>query len=401
MMGVFLSVLICGLSLDLGVFENDRLKMQAAADAAVLGAQVSHDQEDSNWVTNGQADAATNGYTNGANGVTVTVAEQPSSGAYAGFYDAIQATVTMPVAPMFMSVVRTGKVTVSSTSVALETPCVYLTGAHSPAWTSYPLTLQTASSVGRWGGSSMGCPVYVNKGISADSNSSLWENSFVSSGTAAQSSVLGGVFHAPRYGAATVTDPLSYLTQPVFSACTSGDTSVNLVNATKTLSPGTYCKGLNFTGSTITLNPGLYIICGGGSWTNSTVTGSGVTLFFTQSGDGNYGQFVATRSLIELSAPTSSSGGGTPGMLFWGDRNWVATSAQDFQFLYGYGNVGDGIFYTTGTGIEFNANTYSGPDYLAFVTDNMLIISTAIQPMSNFTSLSGGNPFRPLGGMVQ
>jgi hypothetical protein len=88
-------------------------------------------------------------------------------------------------------------------------------------------------------------------------------------------------------------------------------------------------------------------------------------------------------------------------MLFWGDRNWVATSAQDFQFLYGYGNVGDGIFYTTGTGIEFNANTYSGPDYLAFVTDNMLIISTAIQPMSNFTSLSGGNPFRPLGGMVQ
>jgi hypothetical protein len=398
-MSIVLGLACCGLALDIGMIEVYRIKMQNAADAAALAGQVSHDQEDANWITNGQQDAQQNGFTDQANGVTVSVYQGPTGGLYSADYDAVEATITKSFQPIFLG----SKMTISAKAASLESPCIFATGAYSPAWTSYPITLQLTSSIGRFTGSTMGCPVYYNKGLTMDPTSSLWENSFVSSGSAAASNVAGAVNpHQPRYLAPSVTDPLSYLTQPTAGACIDANTSVNLIGVTKTLAPGTYCKTLTFLNSTITLSPGLYIMCNGANWTNSTVTGNGVTLFFTQAGDGKYGQFIATRSTLTLSAPVDSSNGGTPGMLFWADRNWTPTAAQDFQFLFGYGPIGDGIYYTVNTGILFNANTVSGTHYLCFDTDNLNLIATALQPMSNFTVLAGGNPFKSyIGGLVQ
>jgi len=70
---IILSILFCGITLDLGMVERTRLRMQNAADAAALGAQVSHDQEDPNWLNNAMLDASQNGYTNGGEGGTVSV----------------------------------------------------------------------------------------------------------------------------------------------------------------------------------------------------------------------------------------------------------------------------------------------------------------------------------------
>jgi hypothetical protein len=151
----------------------------------------------------------------------------------------------------------------------------------------------------------------------------------------------------------------------------------------------------------VTLSPGLYIITGGGTWTNSHVSGNGVTLYFTQKGDGNYGQFKVTNTPMTLSAPTVSSGGSIPAILLMNNPSWVKTAAQDFQFLSGSTNSGDGILYTVGTGIEFSSSPFTATHYLCFDVDNLLLVSTAIKPLSNFTTVATGDPFTPMGGIVQ
>ena len=410
-------VLFCGLTIDIGIMETHHLQMQSAADGAALGAQVSHDQEDTSYLSNGILDAGLNGFTNGSYGVTVTVTN-PTSGNYSGYYDAVQATISQTSPTNFMGLTNRGKTTVSATAVALMTPCVYVTGAHSPSLTTYSLSLTTGSSLGYTNGSTMGCPVYVNSGLNLDVTSKLWTNATNVVGASSSSALSGTVYHQPRFGAVSQTDPLVYtaacatlsascvngtafgISPPSFSSCTY--TSHTWTSgSTFTLSPGTYCSSFNFTSSTVTLSPGLYIITGGGTWTNSKVSGSGVTLYFTQKGDGNYGQFKVTNTQMTLSAPTVSSGGSIPTILLMNNPSWVKTAAQDFQFLSSSTNSGDGILYTVGTGIEFSSSPFTATHYLCFDVDNLLLVSTAIKPLSNFTTVATGDPFTPMGGIVQ
>jgi Flp pilus assembly protein TadG len=269
---IVISILFCGITLDLGMVERTRLRMQNAADAAALGAQVSHDQEDANWLNNALLDAAQNGYTNGGDGgtVSVTVTEQPTTGAYAGNYDAVQVTITKTMNTVFMGSLNGGKTTMTVSAVSLLTPCVYLTGAHSPGVT-YPLSLQTGSSIGYWGGSMLGCTLYVNRGVYVNGVSSLWANATNIVGSAGGSSIAGGDFHPPRYNATAQADPLAYspacailnsncihststgVSLPSFSSCSY--TGRTWATGT-TLSPGTYCGSFNFTNETVTLSPG-------------------------------------------------------------------------------------------------------------------------------------------------
>ena len=250
-----LIILFCGLTLDVANLELTKMRMQSAADAAALGAQVAHDREDTAWVDDGIADAGSNGFTNGVNGVVTTIAEKPSTGNYAGDYDAIAVTISEPVSTYFMQTAGINSLTVSAQATSIMTPCSYFTGAKS--LTTYALNLSTGSSIGRWGGSTMGCTIYVGTGLKVDTNSSLWTNAENVVGSASSSSLSGGIFHAPRYGATAYSDPLSSITQPVFSSCshpagtgvTAGTAAVHITaNGTYTLNPGTYCGGLNFSG---------------------------------------------------------------------------------------------------------------------------------------------------------
>jgi Flp pilus assembly protein TadG len=404
--------MFCGLTLDVANMELTKLTMQNASDAAALGAQIAHDREDTDWVNQGIGDAGLNGFKNGVNSTIVTIAERPSTGTYAGYYDAIVVTIQQQVPTYFMRIAGVNSLTVNASSVSLMTPCSYFTGAKTPALTPYALNLSTGSSIGRWGGSTMGCPIYVGTGIKVDSNSSLWTNAENVAGSNVASSLSGGVFHAPRYSAPAHSDPLTSITQPAFVSCNhpagtgvaSGTASVHITtNGSYTLNPGTYCGGLNFSGGgTFTLNPGLYIICAGANWNGVHVNGTGVTLFFTQKGDNIYGQFIVTMGTYNLSAPISSANGSIPKILVFGDRHWVNTAAsgQDFQFLSGV-YTGDGIYYTTGTGIEVLGSTFSGSNYFGFDTDNMLIVSSAVSPLGNYSAFSDGNPFRPQGGLME
>jgi hypothetical protein len=387
-------LLFCGLSLDVGLLELRKLQMQSAADAAAIAAELEWERGTGNWVAQAQADAGVNGFTNGANNVTVAAVNPATAGDYAGYYDAIQVTVTQKVQTIFMGALSGGAVTMSATAVSLIPPCSFYTGL-----------IATTNATPFWiknSGASMttNCPLYIGTGLEVDSGATLSAGAENVTGSAGPSILTGTVSPAPNFSQPVATDPLASIVSPSFSSCS--QTSYSLSSGTATLTPGTYCKGIQLTSSTVTLNPGLYILTGASDWKGSTVTGTGVTFFLTQGGGGSFGTFkIEQSSTISISAPTDSSHGGIANVLLMNDRAWVDTGHnEDFQCSAST-IAGDGIWYTTGTGLYFNSCPVSAPHYLGMVTDNLYDSHSALTVSSDYSNVTTGNPFRTRGVLVQ
>ena len=138
--------------------------------------------------------------------------------------------------------------------------------------------------------------------------------------TAATIEVVGGVQKSggatfsptPTTGVAPLADPLAGLSGPTTSGLTSYG-SVNLSSGSSTINPGIYSRiNVSGTGTRLTLNPGTYIIEGGGLTVSgsASLTGSGVFLYNAGSNypgsGGSYGGITLSGSgTIELTAPTS------------------------------------------------------------------------------------------------
>jgi hypothetical protein len=291
-----------------------------------------------------------------------------------------------------MGALNGGHVTLSAQAVALQTPCVYLTGTG--ALQPYTLEGETGSMLAD------SCPIYVNTNMYVSANGHIAVDAINVAGPASSSNIVGFAYPSPHFNSPAIADPLASIASPSFSGC--NHTSYSLSNGTATLSPGTYCKGLNFSNSTVTLNPGLYIVTGGATWSGSTVSGAGVTLFFTQGGGGGYGQFLIDNgSNVTLTAPTATANGAIATILVFADRSWAATGAQDFK-LENSTIQGDGVWYLTGAGlVVFSCGTFTGTDYLGIVADNVQFWGTYFKPENNYSNIPSGNPFRPLGGLVQ
>jgi hypothetical protein len=386
-------VLFCGLVLDVGMLQLKTLQLQNAADAAAFGAVLEAERNTGNWMAQGKADAGINGFTDGSNSVTITVPyPPPASGPYAGRYDAFLITVSQTVSTLFMGALSgAGSVTLSAQSIGLMTPCIYLTGTGALQY--YTLDGDTGSLLGS------PCPIYVNTRLTTNVANIATESIDVA-GSAASSSIAGFTFPPPSFNVPVMADPLAAVASPAFSSC--NHTSYSKTGGSATLSYGTYCKGLNLSNTTIFLNPGLYIITGGATWTNSTVSGSGVTLFFTSGGGGSDGKFIIqSSSNVTISAPTASSNGSIPGILVFTDRTWTPTSPQDVA-LQNSTIQGDGIWYLPGTGLYVSScGNVNGTNYLGVVADNMYLAGTIFTVSNNYSNVTTGNPFRTLSAAVQ
>jgi hypothetical protein len=388
-------ILLCGLSVDLGMLELKKLQMQSAADAAAISAELEAERGTNNWVSLGQQDASQNGFTNGVNSTTVSVVEGANYGTYNGRYDGLQVSIAQPVKTIFMGALNGGYITLKAASVAQITPCVYLTGT----------TLQQYTFDG-YSGAFKGdsCPFNFNGNIYT-AVTSLAPEAINISGSAGGSSIGGYAWPTPiNYNAPAVTDPLAYVTSPTFNGtCNHTSYAPYNVSTPLTLSPGSYCQGLNITNcSHVTLSPGLYVITGGGTWYNSTITGTGVTLYFTSGGGGTDSKFnISGGSVVTLSAPTASSNGSIAGILIFTDRNWTHTNPQDVDIISST-FTGDGIWYLPSTGLYVdNSGTFTGTNYFGIVADNMTITGTSVQMLNNYSSVVTGNPFRIQGPLVQ
>lgn len=428
-LGLLVSVFFCGLTVDIGRMELKKVQLQTAADAAALGAELESERGVPggvtnagtawDWVAHGKADAALNGFTDGQNGTTVTIVQNPTSGAYAGRYDAIQATVSQTYKTIFMGVLNSGRYTLSAQAIALVPTCTYFLGAQSA---SYSYSFNNASA-----GLNSACPVYSGYSASVDAFAKMWGFGLNISGPSSSSLPQGWMTQVSQgpgasgnpagqsatYNAPIVTDPLSYIPHPTTTHC--DFQSYSLTSGSATLNPGTYCGsnaapstvGMNITNASVTLNPGLYYITGGVNWQHANVTGTGVTLFFSnRNGLNNYGQVnignSGGASVITLSAPTDSTNGAIPGILFFADRRWISTASMDFNFGT-YGSfTGDGIWYLPNTGLYIWLNgTFSVPHYGSLVVRNTYIFGTSVNSNGDYSWLSGGSPFRRQAVLVQ
>src|SRR5262245_16050113 len=92
---------------------------------------------------------------------------------------------------------------------------------------------------------------------------------------------------APDAVCKTLPDPFVNYPKPTVT-CDPALQNFSMSNGTRTLSPGTYCGGMNFSGNVnVTFSPGTYIIRDGVvRESGGTFTGNGVTFFFTGNGAG-------------------------------------------------------------------------------------------------------------------
>ncbi|HEV2576605.1 MAG TPA: pilus assembly protein TadG-related protein [Acidobacteriaceae bacterium] len=297
-----------GMATDVGALFKDKRTIQTAADAAAIAGALN--LRYGSYVTTAKNASTANGYTDGSNGVTVTVKSPPvwASSNYYNKADYVEATVTKVEPTIFLSVFGFPSVTVTARAVATDQGpgdgCMYTLGT-----TGNDIHIQGSAEI-----TATSCGMLVNSSssnaITQTGNGPNLYARFRSIGVVGDPSGIGNYSPTPITGIAQVSDPLSYF--PNYSCnnnacgcsgtptipCTGYPYSSAVIcgNASgATLSPGCY-KGLN---GTYTLSSGTYLINGK---IDGNITGSGVTLILISNSIETTGS-----KAITLTAPLASS----------------------------------------------------------------------------------------------
>ena len=185
----------------------------------------------------------------------------------------------------------------------------------------------------------------------------------------------------PTTGITAVADPLASLAVP---SLTGTAASVNLTSGSQTISQGIYSQiKVSGTGTRLILNPGVYVITGGGfSVTNSaSVTGNGVTIYNAGSSypstGGTYGGITLnTAGSVNLTAPLTGSYAGI--LLFQARTNPTAVS------ITGSGALGlTGVIYATDALLSLGGSVQ--------ITDALVVnrLQMTGSPVATFNQVSG------------
>jgi hypothetical protein len=298
----------------------------------------------------------------------------------------VQATVSEHIFNLFGSFGGVSAFNINATATAgiATTP---------PGACVYVLDPSAASAFSITGSASVTatCGVFVNSNSSTaysqTGSSHVTAATILINGTAS----MGGSSVAtptPTPHAGIVPDPVSILPMPSFSGCDYLNWSTG---ADATLDPGVYCGGMSITGTgTVTFNPGLYVLNGGGfrSTGSGTIRGAGVSFFNT--GQSGYVAspvtFGGSATLI-FSAPTS---GTYQGMLFVQDRNLSPAYTGDNAISGSSGSVVTGTLYFPTTSVTFKGS--SSGSYTAIVAKTVAFVGNSSlknDPTGTFTGLTG------------
>src|SRR5580700_512625 len=355
---------------DFSFLQDQRNIMQTAADsAAVAGAE---ELNYGDQVAAGQADAASNGYTNGTASVTVALNSPPTMGPNTSNSGYVEAIVTKPVATYFLRVLGVSTISVSARAVAYEgngPNCIYVLNPTASGAFSANGNVTVASSCGLLvdSSSSTGLSVVGHVSITAPTIG------VVGGYSAGVSSTLTPT---PETGVIAASDPLAYVAAPTVGSCAHTNFSLSGNNGSSgspyQLYAGTYCGGITIHGNAVlNFNAGTYVLAGGGMTTsgNTTMTGTGVT-FYNMTGTGGYGAIsFAGNSTSNLSAPTS---GPLSGILFFQDRSIPSTGAAS-TITGNSSSTFDGAVYFPTTTLSFVGNS-SASGY-SIVVANQLTLS--------------------------
>jgi hypothetical protein len=350
-----------GLAIDMGVMRHDKRLQQTAADAAAIAGA---SNLGFGGVTSGAQDAASRvGYTDNGGGlvsncagaavgtICVEVNNPPKTGPHASDSSPncppapscyVEALVAVVQPTYFMKVLSINSETITARAVASNlggNGCLYTLGTPSSS-------IQGVNIVADGTLNASSCGIVDNGNYIAEEDSTVSADTFGVSGSLTDES--GSVTctkpgPCPTYGIPAASDPLSQLTPPCTSC--SGGTTVNVRgagipacgpgctfnNGTYTISPGTYCSiSINGgAGDQVVFSPGVFSIVGSSAGCptaslnitgDNTISGSGVTFYFTNSSTLN----MTRTPTINLTAPDSS--GTYPGILMFQDPNDTATA---------------------------------------------------------------------------
>lgn len=320
---------VVGLGVEAGMWFTDARALQTQADAAAIAGayQAVASAPLATVQSVGSTEAQNNGFSpGGSNAIAINEITYAST-------PAVQAVLTTPKTPTFLTVFSTGNVNVQATAVAtyglLGNACVLaldtsgqgisLTGSPSVNAKTCVLASNSTTSQSIYtndnGDSINARGLYSAGGVSLHSSSNLvtWN----SSGTQT-------VDVPPLVNQQPLTDPFS--TEPAPAPTGSCDSSTNTPS-----SPGYYCDMGGYSGhnSSWTLNPGTYYVASGGSFTvdNTTLTGSGVTIVLMGSASASFKNSTITLTAPLLPAtPTTPFVRPYPGILLYQDPSATAGS---------------------------------------------------------------------------
>lgn len=161
-----------------------------------------------------------------------------------------------------------------------------------------------------------GCGIYSNstdkKGLNAERNAQATASLICSAGGVSNKGILSPT---PTTDCPAVADPLASVPRPSTGSCL--ETKLK-VSGAQTLWPGTYCRGVEISGSAnVTLMPGIYVFDDGPLIVKDTASLSGQNVGFYFTGNAG-GMRLDPDTTISLTAPKD---GQMAGLLFFEDRS--------------------------------------------------------------------------------
>ncbi len=329
---------------------------------------------------NGCAYGTANGFTNGANGQTVTIQAGVTSPAPTVPGVLVDYWVTVQVSqqnPLTFGAVLGGRFlnvgAHATAAVVPTTPSNCITALD-------PAASQAVSITGN-ATFNMTCGIAVNSSspsaLSLVGNITLNTTGITVVGGASET---GNIITTPSAttNAKAVPDPFANVPSPSFTPPPCNYPNPNITgNTTITLHPGSYCGGITIIGNAnVTFSPGTYALVGGGLNTtgNITLTGSGVTFYntFNTASGYPYAPISLTGNLImNLSAPTS---GPLQGMLFFQDRN----APKKTESITGNSTSNlTGAVYFPNSALNYTGNSAASSQDIAIVAKTVNLIGNA------------------------
>ncbi len=218
------------------------------------------------------------------------------------------------------------------------------------------------------------CEVYSDSssgyGLSAYSNSHI-----TSQKTCTVGHYVGSGSHyrpTPEQHCPFIADPLASLSPPSFVGCNHNNFMLD-TSFLETINPGVYCGGILIKNNTkVTFNPGIYIIKNGEFKvdSNAEVNGTGVGFYLT--GDAKI--YFDSNTKVDFTAPTD---GDMAGLIFFEDRS--ATLLIDHEFNSNSINRLEGAIYLSRgyLRIDSNSNISQNANFTTIIARRIKIDSNA------------------------
>jgi|LNFM01.1.fsa_nt_gb hypothetical protein len=317
-------VMICGGAIDYAVVTNQRLRLQAAVDAAALAGARELGLSDARrenvaasveaMVRAAMTGSAAERSASGSPLVMTLVRDEPLE---------VEISARQTTTPIFGDMIGIAPEAIEVSTVAriVGRPNICVLGLDKSAGGTISLE-KNARVTGQ------NCAVYSN---STHRNSIASKNSAVLSASlicaaGGREGAPGNFTPEPLTDCPTFDDPLGSRPEPAIEPCS--DTKPKLVKASTFLTPGTYCGGLRIeAGATVDLDAGIYVIKDGPLEVSdgASLIGKGVGFFLT--GADATLNFKAASS-IDLAAPRS---GEMAGMLVFEGRSQPTTGVHEIR----------------------------------------------------------------------